>query len=155
MTTPITVRAITTATPAEARAAFTDTAIIPQWNFAWEAWHCPEASSDLRTGGAFSYTMAARDGSMSFAYEGTWDVVEEGRLVQRLGDGRRVEITFTATDLGTEITETFDPDRDAPRAMQEAGWQAILNRFADVASTISADTATSKHAGALPTDPDA
>lgn len=137
MTTPITVRATTTATSAQALAAFTNTAVIQRWNFATEEWCCPEATSDLRAGEAFSYTMAARDGSMSFPYAGTWEVVEDDRLVQRLSDGRRVEITFAATSDGTAVTQTFDPDDAAPREMQEAGWQAILTRFADVASASS------------------
>ena len=130
----ITVTASTNTTPEQARACFTDPAFITRWNFASDAWSCPEATCDLRAGGAFCYRMAARDGSMAFDYSGTWEQVEPERLVQLLDDGRRVEITFTATESGTRVTEVFEPDQDAPRELQQAGWQAILHRFADVAS---------------------
>jgi len=49
-------------------------------------------------------------------------------------DGRRVETTFREADGQTVVTESFDPDPDAPREMQQAGWQAILDRFAVVAA---------------------
>lgn len=130
----ITVTATTTSSPEATRAHFTDSASICRWNFATEEWSCPEARSDLRSGGAFCYRMAARDGSMAFDYAGTWEVVESDRLVQVLDDGRRVEVTFAETDDGTQVTQTFDPDPAAPRELQQAGWQAILHRFADVAS---------------------
>jgi len=132
---PITITAVTPASVAHARACFTDPAAITRWNFASEDWHCPEAENDLRPGGAFRYRMAARDGSMSFDYAGTWEVVEAARLVQVLGDGRRVEVVFEADACGTRITENFDPDDTAPRQMQEAGWQAILNQFAAFCGT--------------------
>lgn len=131
---PLTVTALTTATPEEARACFVAPASIQRWNIATAGWSCPEASTDLRPGGAFSYTMAADDGSMSFDYAGVWEVVEPLRLVQRLGDGRCVETVFAAVDGGTRVTQQFDPDPTAPRSMQQAGWQAILHRFADIAS---------------------
>ena len=134
MAQPITVTSLTSATVEHAWSCFTDPDAITRWNFATDDWSCPEATSELRPGGAFCYRMAARDGSMPFDYAGTWEVVEaHRRLVQRLGDGRRVEIRFEAVDGGTRITETFDPDGQAPRELQEAGWKLILDRFAAVA----------------------
>lgn len=131
---PIVISASVAATTGEAWAAFTEPERITTWNFATEDWSCPKATSDLRPGGTFSYRMAARDGSMAFDYHGTWEVVEPPRrLVQRLGDGRRVEITFAEVEGGTRVTETFDPDDGAPRELQRAGWQSILDRFAATA----------------------
>jgi len=43
---------------------------ITQWNNASDDWHTPKAENDLRTNGKFKSTMAARDGSMSFDFEG-------------------------------------------------------------------------------------
>ena len=132
---PVVVTAQTSADPASAFAVFTDPAAIQRWNFASEDWSCPAATVDLRAGGTFCYRMAARDGSMAFDYEGTWqELSRPNRLVQVLGDGRRVVVTFEATAAGTKITERFDPDDQAPIALQRAGWQAILDRFAAMSS---------------------
>jgi uncharacterized protein YndB with AHSA1/START domain len=68
---------------------------ITQWNQASEDWHCPKASNDLRTGGKFSSTMAAKDGSMSFDFEGEYDEVIPGELIRyTMADGREVSISF-------------------------------------------------------------
>lgn len=134
MSEPIIVGVMIAAPIERVRSKFTDPDAVRAWNFATDEWSCPAATSDLRVGGAFSYRMAARDGSMAFDYDGTWEVVELERLVQVLRDGRRVEITFTAVEGGTQVTETFDPDADAPRELQRAGWQMILDRFAALAA---------------------
>ena len=39
---------------------------IVHWNFASDDWHCPKADNNLILCGTFHYTMAAKDGSMSF-----------------------------------------------------------------------------------------
>lgn len=103
---------------------------ITQWCFANDDWHCPKAENDLRTGGVFSSTMAAKDGSMSFDFGGVYDeVVLHQRIAYTLGDGRKVEINFTETAGKTFIEEKFEPESQNPRDMQQAGWQAILNNF--------------------------
>lgn len=133
--TPIVVACHTTASLERAWQAYTTPDAIMRWNAASDDWHCPEARNDLRPGGAFCYRMAARDGSFAFDYEGTWEVVEAPhRLVQQFA-GRHVWIRFAPTEVGTLVTVTFDPDGQASRELQEAGWQAILNRFAAVAAT--------------------
>lgn len=38
---------------------------IIKWNNASDDWHTPYAENDLRVGGKFKSTMAAKDGSMS------------------------------------------------------------------------------------------
>lgn len=103
---------------------------VMQWNTAIEEWHCPRAENDLRVGGAFSYEMAAKDGSMSFDFAGVYDIVDENKhIAYTLGDGRKVSVTLTATANGTDVSETFDPENMNPAEMQQAGWQAILNNF--------------------------
>jgi uncharacterized protein YndB with AHSA1/START domain len=36
---------------------------IKNWNFAASDWHCPNATNNLKIGGEFHYTMAAKDNS--------------------------------------------------------------------------------------------
>lgn len=45
---------------------------IVNWNFASDDWHAPAAENELSVGGKFTYTMAAKDGSMSFELEGIY-----------------------------------------------------------------------------------
>ncbi len=135
MSQKIVVTAQTTSSPETSWAKYVSPESIVEWNFASEDWTCPEAKSDLRVGGRFSYRMAAKDGSMAFDYEGEWAAVEpHTRLVQKLGDERLVEIGFEPNDAGTKVTVSFDSDGQAPAEMQRQGWQAILDRYAEVAS---------------------
>ena len=54
---------------------------IMNWNFASPDWHCPAATSNLVPGGEFSYTMAAKDGSVSFDLNGTFEKVEPNKFL--------------------------------------------------------------------------
>ena len=100
------------------------------WNAASDDWHCPKAENDLRVGGSFSSTMAARDGSFSFDFGGVYSALETyRRIAYTLEDGRKVEVLFTRDSEGTSIQQTFDPDTENPGEMQRRGWQAILDRF--------------------------
>lgn len=103
---------------------------ITKWSFASPDWHTPYAESDLREGGKFKSTMAAKDGSMSFDFEGEFTFVKPNEALQYvIADGRKVEITFTETPNGVEIIESFDPETQNPEEMQRGGWQAILDNF--------------------------
>ncbi|MBZ0207967.1 MAG: SRPBCC domain-containing protein [Flavobacteriales bacterium] len=103
---------------------------IMQWCAASDDWHCPQATNDLRTGGAFSSTMAARDGSASFAFSGTYDDVQlHKRIAYTMEDGRTCEVRFTEEKSGTRVVETFDAETQNSVEMQQGGWQAILDRF--------------------------
>lgn len=103
---------------------------IVQWCNASEDWHAPYADNDLQTDGKFKTTMAAKDGSMSFDFEGVYTHVEPNKLIRyELGDGRKVEVTFAAELEGTRVIETFDPEQNNPVEMQRGGWQAILDHF--------------------------
>ncbi|MBK9177830.1 MAG: SRPBCC family protein [Flavobacteriales bacterium] len=109
---------------------WTAPAHIMQWNAANDDWHCPKASNDLRAGGKFSSTMAARDGSFSFDFEGVYgDVQTNKRIAYTMPDGRTCEILFTEKDGATQVVESFDAEATNPVEMQRAGWQAILDRF--------------------------
>ncbi|GAB3512813.1 SRPBCC family protein [Emticicia fontis] len=109
---------------------------IMQWNNASHDWHTPKASNDLRVGGEFSYTMAAKDGSFSFDFGGKYDnVVEYQQIEYTIGDGRKVSVTFSNNGLETLVEETFDAENQNPVEMQQQGWQAILNNFKRYAET--------------------
>lgn len=108
---------------------------ITKWNFASPDWECPKAENDVRIGGIFSFTMAARDGSMSFDFAGTYtNVIPLELLAYSFGD-RTATVSFTAQGDSVLITETFDPETQNPREMQEAGWQSILNNFKQYVET--------------------
>lgn len=103
---------------------------IVNWNFASDDWHCPKAENDLRVGGKFSSTMASKDGSMSFDFEGVYDeVVDQERIVYTIVDGRKVEINFEDLDGKTQVTEIFDAENVHSAELQRAGWQSILDNF--------------------------
>jgi len=109
---------------------WTDPAHIMQWNAASDDWHCPKATNDPRTGGKFSSTMAARDGSFSFDFEGVYDDVQlHKRIAYTMADGRTCEIFFTDENGGTSVVESFDAETENSVEMQRGGWQAILDRF--------------------------
>ncbi|HEY1164347.1 MAG TPA: SRPBCC family protein [Chitinophaga sp.] len=109
---------------------WSDPAHITQWCQASDDWHAPHAENDLRTGGKFSTTMAAKDGSFSFDFGGIYDNVEEHKLIEyTLGDGRKVSVVFTAKGDQTEVVETFDMEDTHSEEMQRGGWQAILDNF--------------------------
>ena len=109
---------------------------ITKWSFASPDWHTPYAENDLREGGKFKSTMAAKDGSMSFDFGGEYTLVEKYKAIEYvLEDGRKVEISFTETPNGVEVIERFDPETQNPEEMQRDGWQAILDNFKSYVET--------------------
>jgi uncharacterized protein YndB with AHSA1/START domain len=103
---------------------------ITKWSFASPDWHTPYAENDLREGGKFKSTMAAKDSSMSFDFEGEYTLVEKNKAIEYvMADGRKVAISFAVTSNGVEVTESFDPETQNPEEMQRGGWQAILDNF--------------------------
>lgn len=103
---------------------------ITKWNNASDDWHTPYAENDLRTGGRFKSTMASKDGTMSFDFEGEYTLVEQNKAIEYvMADGRKVGISFAATPSGVDVIESFDPETENSEEMQRVGWQAILNNF--------------------------
>lgn len=103
---------------------------ITQWCAASDDWHAPHAENDLRKEGKFKTTMAAKDGSVSFDFEGEYTrVVPNKKIDYVMSDGRKVSITFSGDGGTTDIKETFDPESTNPPELQRDGWQSILNRF--------------------------
>ena len=103
---------------------------IMQWCSASDDWHAPHAENDLRPGGKFVTTMAAKDGSFSFDFEGVYDAVSiHEHISYTMSDGRKCTIDFEGDNDSTHITESFDAESENPVEMQRAGWQAILDNF--------------------------
>lgn len=103
---------------------------ITKWNFASDDWHCPAATNDLKAGGRFCATMAAKDGSMSFDFEGIYDeVIKHRKIAYSLSDGRQITVLFESEGDKTRVTETFDPENQNSMELQRAGWQSILDNF--------------------------
>ena len=128
--TMITVEAIVNAPIEKVWAYWSEPKHITQWCQASDDWHAPKAENDLRDGGKFSTTMAAKDGSFSFDFGGVYDKVITNKLIEyTLGDGRKVKIVFASKGHETQITESFDAETTHSLEQQQSGWQAILNNF--------------------------
>lgn len=103
---------------------------IVQWNAASPDWHTVSATNDLRVGGDFSFRMEAKDGSVGFDFQGKYDNVETmKRIVYRIIDDRLVEIQFRSEGSEICVTETFEAEDLNPVALQQQGWQSILDNF--------------------------
>lgn len=103
---------------------------IMLWNHASDDWHCPKATNNLEIGERFSYTMAAKDESFSFDFEGTYtEVIENKSIKYVLDDEREVSVDFIAIGDLVEIVETFEAETQNPIDLQQFGWQAILTNF--------------------------
>lgn len=111
-------------------AMFTKPEHIMSWYNASDDWYAPAAENDLKTGGKFKTTMAAKDGSFSFDFEGTYTKVKEFENIDfKIIDGRVVKIQFKEQGDEIRITESFEPEDQNARDVQKKGWQAILNNF--------------------------
>ena len=109
---------------------WTNPADITKWCQASDDWHAPHAENDLRVGGKFSTTMAAKDGSASFEFGGVYDRIVDKKIIEyTLGDGRKVQITFEDRGSETGVTEIFEAEGIHPIDFQRDGWQAILDNF--------------------------
>jgi uncharacterized protein YndB with AHSA1/START domain len=74
--------------------------------------------------------MEAKDGSFGFDFGGVYDDVRENEhIAYTIGDGRKVAVDFVAEGDKTRVVESFEPESENPREMQQGGWQAILDSF--------------------------
>ena len=104
---------------------------IKGWAFASDDWHAPFSENDIRTGGTFKTTMAAKDGSFSFDFGGEYtDVQEHAYIAYTMGDGRKCLVEFSSPSPNqTRVVETFDAESQNSVELQRGGWQAILDNF--------------------------
>jgi uncharacterized protein YndB with AHSA1/START domain len=103
---------------------------ITKWCSPSDDWHTPTAENDLRTGGKFSSRMEAKDGSMGFDFAGVYDEVRPNEYIEyTIGDGRKVDITFSSDGSQTKVIENFEAESMNPIEMQQGGWQDIIDNF--------------------------
>ncbi len=127
---PITVETVVNAPIAKVWGYWNKPEHITKWAFASDDWESPSSENDLRTGGKFKTKMAAKDGSASFDFEGTYSLVEENKIIEYdMSDGRHVKIEFIEAPEGVKVVETFDPENENTEELQRNGWQAILDNF--------------------------
>ena len=109
---------------------WSDPKFIVQWYNASDDWHAPFAENDLKVGGKFKTTMAAKDGSFSFDFEGTYTNIEKLKLIDyEIIGGRRVRTVFSGDSKTSTVAQTFEAENENPPEMQKTGWQNILNNF--------------------------
>jgi uncharacterized protein YndB with AHSA1/START domain len=127
---PITVQALVHVPIEKAWKYFTIPTHITQWNFAADSWQCPTASNNLSVGGSFDYRMEAKDGSFGFNFIGKYHTIELYKQIgSTMGDGRKLNIHFELAEGGCKVVEIFDAEDMNSLALQQGGWQAILNNF--------------------------
>ena len=128
--TSITVEATVNAPVEKVWKLWNDPQHITKWCSASDDWHAPNAENDLRKDGKFKTTMAAKDGSFSFDFEGVYTRVEPNKTIEyTMSDDRKVKIDFSSSGNTTKVTETFEAETENPIEMQRGGWQAILDNF--------------------------
>jgi uncharacterized protein YndB with AHSA1/START domain len=137
MTTKVTIETTVKVNISKAWDVWSQPHHIINWNFASPDWHCPQAKNDLKVGGNYSWTMAAKDGSMSFDFGGSYTKVELHKVIEsKLEDERTVEVQFIDLGKETRIIETFDAESQNPVDMQRMGWQAILDNYKNYAESL-------------------
>ncbi|MEY3971880.1 MAG: hypothetical protein RLY84_273 [Actinomycetota bacterium] len=110
-------------------AAYVTPEDIVQWNAASDDWHTTSSTVDLRSGGAFSSRMEAKDGSFGFDFEGTYTNIIEHELIEYEFGDRNAAVSFEEEADGVLVTVEFAAETENPIEMQREGWQAILNNF--------------------------
>lgn len=115
---------------------WTDPVHIVNWNHANEDWYCPSAQNDLQPGGEFHYMMAARDGSVKFDFNGTYECIDpEKTIIYFIDDGRKVVVSFKQEEDNVRIIETIEPEEVNSFEIQRSGWQLILDNFKKYSET--------------------
>lgn len=103
---------------------------IKKWNFASDDWCCPDAKIDLKVGGRFNSRMEAKDGSMGFNFEGTFTSIVSNSIIEYvLDDNRKVRVSFSETENGIKVVETFETEDENSAELQRQGWKCILSNF--------------------------
>lgn len=128
--TPITVSTTVNAPVEKVWKYWTEPDHITKWCQASDDWHAPYAENDVKPGGKFKTTMAAKDGSYSFDFEGVYtSIILYNLLEYTMADGRKVKVIFRSKGNVTDIEETFDAESTHSLEQQKQGWQNILDSF--------------------------
>lgn len=126
----ITIESTINADEKKAWEMWTEPKHIEKWNQASADWECPHAENDVRVGGKFLSTMAAKDGSAKFDFTGTYtEVIPGKKLAYTMDDSRKADVSFTQQGQGVHIVVTFEMENENSEEMQRGGWQAILDSY--------------------------
>lgn len=104
---------------------------IVQWNAASDDWQTVSSTVDLRPGGKFSSRMEAKDGSFGFDFVGTYTNIVEHELIEYDFGDRQARVSFERDQYGVRVTVEFEPETENSIDDQRAGWQAIIQNFAN------------------------
>ena len=103
---------------------------IMNWNVPFADWHTPYAKNDLKVGCKFKFTMAAKDGSDGFDFEGTYTKIEKFSWIEyQLTDNRIANVCFEDNGAKVKLTETFEPETTNSEEMQEQFCKAVIQNF--------------------------
>lgn len=110
--------------------AWNSIANIKDWAFASDDWAAEGIENTVEVGGRFKARNFAKDGSMEFFMEYTYDQVEPKKLLAyTMSYGRKVGVEFSEQEGKTHINQAFDPELENSEEEQRAGWQAYLDNF--------------------------
>ncbi|PXY45557.1 SRPBCC domain-containing protein [Flavobacterium hydrophilum] len=103
---------------------------IQKWNNPTDDWHTPAVENDVKAGGKFKYTMATKNGSISFDYEGIYTKVDKFSVIEyHLVDNRTGSIRFEIQGDKVKITEIFEPEKAHPASEQKEFCQGVIDNF--------------------------
>ncbi|KRD59830.1 polyketide cyclase [Flavobacterium sp. Root935] len=103
---------------------------IINWNNASPDWHTPFVENNLTEGSKFKFTMAVKDGSDGFDFEGIYTKIDKFSLLEyKLYDNRTASVHFENQDNQVKITETFEPTAIESADMEEKFCTAIIQNF--------------------------
>lgn len=118
---------------------FTDPAMITQWSFANDDWHCSLAWVDMVVSGTHSVWMEAKNCSFGFDFAGAYSQAEPPHaLTLVLGDGRTSRAALVASPAGAIVETWFEAETQNPAHLNRDGWQAILNNYRCLAERVAA-----------------
>lgn len=103
---------------------------IQKWNNPTDDWHTPAVENDVKAGGKFKYTMAKKDGSVSFDYEGIYTKADKFLVIEyQLVDNRTGSVQFESQGGKVLITEIFEPDAANSENEQKQFCQGVIDNF--------------------------
>lgn len=103
---------------------------IQRWNNPTDDWHTPAVENDVKAGGKFKYTMATKDGTISFDYEGIYTKVDKFLVIEyQLVDNRTGSVQFESQGDKVIIIEIFEPEKAHPASEQKEFCQGVIDNF--------------------------
>lgn len=110
---------------------------ITWWNAASKDWYCPKSQSIFKEWGRFTNTMASRDWSMKFDFEGTFTkIVDKQTVAYMLDNERNVEVKFQDLWESVTVSIEFEPEAKNDIDIQKNWWKAMLSNFAEYAESL-------------------